>query len=144
MNTAEVANLRIETLECKGDKGLRALQSVFGGASLERRALIMACAKLLSPSATHEGSWRAYQLSNGGFFMTPPAPLRIEIPAAGVDLHLCTEAAGVVCSLYAYERLAEQSGGARFVVLRERLMAYARQRPDRTAILECLCQRDGQ
>lgn len=144
MNTAEVAQLHIEALECKGDQAMRALQSALGSASLERRALIMSCAKQLSPNATLKGSWHAFQLSNGGFFMTPPAPLRIEIPAAGVARNLCPEAAGVVCSLYAFEQLAEQGGGVRFVVLRDLLMAYARQSPDRTAIMECLCERGAQ
>lgn len=54
------------------------------------------------------GFWRFFDLSNGGFYMAPtlPGPLHICVDGNGFSGDLSADAAGVVATMFALNRLA--------------------------------------
>jgi hypothetical protein len=60
-------------------------------------------------SAYEGGCWRFYELSNGGFYMTPPPEsLRLCIRSNGFEGQMTADAAGITVCLFAFSLLSFQ------------------------------------
>lgn len=82
------------------------------------------------------GSWAFYDLSNGGFYMAPHADSSLNLFCAGngYDGEMSADAAGIVATLFALNKLACQSRSERICDLYERLLQHARWHPEARAI----------
>lgn len=85
------------------------------------------------------GYWHYYTLSNGGGFMSPAMPERLQLTVAGswFDGELSADAAGIVVTVFALLQLAGAADGADHELLLRRhdqLLAYVLQHPERDSI----------
>ncbi|WP_111748801.1 antirestriction protein [Salinisphaera orenii] len=74
------------------------------------------------------GFWTYYELSNGGYYMAPALDresLHIRCEGNYFEGYLSPDAAGIVATLHALNRLAWDTGRSRMVDLFDRLRDYA-------------------
>jgi hypothetical protein len=72
------------------------------------------------------GCWHFYELSNGGFYMTPPLEtLCLRVHSNGFEGQMTADAAGITVCLFAYSLLSFQYNNEVFSRHFHRLRAYA-------------------
>jgi hypothetical protein len=86
------------------------------------------------------GVWDFFELSSGGFYMTPrlEGPLRIHNEGNGFDGEMSCDAAGIVACLMAFNALAWQTRAAHFGELFYQLRDFAAQHAEATSIFAAI------
>lgn len=86
------------------------------------------------------GYWNFYKLSNGGFYMAPAVPGKIEIIGFGnfYEGMVSADAAGIIATLFALGCLLEQFPAQRFIDLYHQLREYAYHHPECREILAAI------
>jgi len=131
--TQDNDSIAITTSEVSEAKRLEALPKHFGNRALKVETYIFQYMRELAPQY-QGGLWRFYELSNGGFYMTPAGgPLRIEVLGNGFEGTLSAEAAGITVCLFAYSHLSfrypeEECFARQFHALREFALSHTEQR----------------
>jgi hypothetical protein len=86
------------------------------------------------------GLWDFFELSSGGFYMTPrlEGPLRIQCDGNGFDGEMSCDAAGIVACLMAFNALAWQTREAHFGELFYQLRDFATQHAEAASIFAAI------
>jgi len=86
------------------------------------------------------GYWELYELSNGGFYMTPPDTVSYEIRCPGnyYDGTVSADTAGIIACLFAYGALWERTRDDRFIELIGLLKDFAAEHPDAAEIFSAI------
>lgn len=86
------------------------------------------------------GLWNFYELSNGGFYMSPAGveKLVIEVRNNGYTGTMSADAAGITACLYAFNQLANQTAQPHIIDLYYKLREYALRHFECTEILSAI------
>lgn len=85
------------------------------------------------------GSWRFFELANGGFYMTPPGEAyEICIDSNGFQGHMSADAAGITVCLFIYSQLSFESATESFAKHFHWLRDFARHHPEAGAIFQAI------
>ncbi|MBW3808230.1 antirestriction protein [Aeromonas jandaei] len=87
------------------------------------------------------GYWEMWEVSNGAFFMVPPAEKEgytLAVDGNGFEGVLTAHATGVVACLFAYYYMWEMTGDDRFVKLYHALREYALTLEERSLIFSAI------
>ena len=123
----------------KGNERITYPASIFGIRFDRVESFVFSMARQLSQSYDG-GYWFFYELSNGGFYMSPDSDTPFRVTCMnGYEGTLSADGLGVTSCLYAYSHLSfseelEESCGGNFHMLRE----YALTLPECQAILSAI------
>jgi hypothetical protein len=99
---------RIEAYRVSQHARIGTLPRHFGRHMLTVEGQIYDLMRRFSPNYTG-GDWQFLELSNGGFYMTPPdKTLRLSIPSNGYAGHMSADAAGITVCLFTFSQLSFQ------------------------------------
>jgi hypothetical protein len=97
---------RITVKELSGTRRSQHAAKLFGVRFVFLEAFVFDTASSLSPDY-EGGMWAFQELSNGGFYMSPPAPASYLVQCAnGFEGALTSDAFGITTCLYAYSMLS--------------------------------------
>lgn len=100
-------DLKITAVEVEKEAMSDVFIKHFGSYAVIVEINIYALMDMLSPDYSG-GSWRFYELSNGGFYMVPLELERYRVRCAGnfYDGEMSADAAGITACLFAFSRLS--------------------------------------
>lgn len=105
---SNTATQKIEAYRVSRHARIGTLPRHFGRHMMTVEGQIYDLMRRFSPDYTG-GEWRFLELSNGGFYMTPPdKTLRLSIPSNGYDGHMTADGAGITVCLFAFSHLSFQ------------------------------------
>lgn len=106
-----------------------------GARRLLGEAHVYACLEFLC-GEFHAGEWDFHALSNGGFYMAPQTGqgLRLVSSRDDSDGSISADSAGIIATIMALNRLAQETGEERFRRLERLLRDYAACLPDAARI----------
>jgi hypothetical protein len=136
---ALASNATVKALRVPESKRMNTLPRYFGrqlrmGEALVYQSLQSVC------DAYSGGFWDFFELSSGGFYMTPrmEGPLRIQCEGNGFDGEMSCDAAGIVACLMAFNALAWQTREAHFGELFYQLRDFAAQHAEAASIFAAI------
>jgi len=117
------------------EKRLDFLPSLFGRHYMRGEMLVYSYMEKLC-NAYNGGYWEFYQLNNGGGFLVPSmtGPLQICWPDNCFEAEMSTEAAGITASLFALNRIANESGEDARIEQYYTLLDFALEHPEGSRI----------
>jgi hypothetical protein len=136
---ALTSNAIVKSMRVPDSKRMNTLPRYFGRQLMIGEALVYQ--SLQSICEVYSGDfWDFFELSNGGFYMTPrlEAPLRIQCAGNGLDGEMSCEAAGIVACLMAFNALAWQTREAHFGELFYQLRDFAAQHAEAASIFAAI------
>jgi hypothetical protein len=90
-------------------------------------------------SAYDGGLWRFFELSNGGFYMTPPeAEYSLRIDSNGFEGRMSADAAGIAVCLFAFSHLSFEYTTDIFSKHFHRLREFAQNHPEAALIFAAI------
>jgi hypothetical protein len=90
-------------------------------------------------SGYHGGLWQFFELSNGGFYMTPPGnEYELRIDSNGFEDRMSADATGIVVCLFALSHLSFEVTDAVFSEHFHRLRDFAMNHPEAAKIFSAI------
>jgi len=144
MNKSHALPVSEQTLlastKIEGDARINALPKHFPQSFLVVENVVYSFAKKLC-SAYSGARWEFYEISNGGFFMTPAlsAKLDVEVPFGnGYEGKMSADAFGVTVCLFAYSYMSEMHPISDFAEYYWRLRDFAGNHAEAAAIFSAI------
>ena len=136
---AHIAISRIEARLIADDERSLVLPRHFGHRAIFVEDAIFRWLRQLS-EYYHGGSWRMFELSNHGYYMAPEMDrvLPIEVGGNGFSGRMSADAAGITACLFAYSHLSFEFPDARLDFHYQRLLAFADQHHEASAIFSAI------
>ena len=133
------SNATIKTVRVPESKRMNTLPRHFGRQMMMGEALVYQSLQFVC-EAYSGGLWDFFELSNGGFYMTPrlEGPLRIRCEGNGFDGEMSCDAAGIVACLMAFNTLACQTREAHLGELFYQLRDFAAQHAEAASIFAAI------
>jgi hypothetical protein len=133
------SNATVKAVRVPDSKRTNTLPRHFGQQLMMGEAWVYQSLRSLCKAYTG-GLWDFFELSNGGFYMTPrqDGPLRIQCEGNGFDGTMSCDAAGIVACLLAFNALAWQTCEAHFGELFYQLRDFAAQHAEAASIFAAI------
>ena len=136
---ALTSNATVKAVRVPESKRMNTLPRYFGRQLMMGEAWVYQSLQSVC-EAYSGGCWAFFELSNGGFYMTPrlEGPLRIRCEGNGFDGGMSCDAAGIVACLMAFNALAWQTREAHFGELFYHLREFAAQHVEAVSIFAAM------
>jgi hypothetical protein len=109
MNSSDITSTKIDAREVPSDERLQILPRHFGRHMLTVEYAVYAFMRKLANQYSG-GYWNYFELSNGGFYMTPASdtPFNVCVDTNGFEGPMSADAAGITACLFALSHLSFQ------------------------------------
>jgi len=118
---------------------MQAIEQHFGHLGLHVERAVFTWMRELA--ADHRGGyWHFHELSNGGFYMAPSSPERLELHCVGNQFRgeMSTDAAGIVATLFALSHLSFAQRDERIAYHYHWLRDFAASHPEASLIFQAI------
>ena len=138
MNASATTVAKVEAYAVPANARLGTLPRHFGIHMLTVEGRIYDLLGQFSPSCDG-GMWQFFELSNGGFYMTPPdESYELSVDGNGYQGRMSADAAGITVCMFAFSQMSFEYTNEVFSRHYHLLFDYARNRPEAAAIFRAI------
>lgn len=139
MNHAQAVVSIDPTLVAESDR-LSTMGNIFGAHAVTFQSYAFDALKRLAGEQYTGGYWHFYRLDNDGFYMAPSHDQEFHLsnPDNYFDGSVTPDAAGIIASLFALNRLCNRTRIDEHIELYYALRAYCHQHPERRQIFKAI------